>query len=156
MSKVVDRDLGYANLMARLMEQNSIDISIGILPDGETGDDGMYHAGTELAFIASINEFGSSDGHVPERSFLRSTIDENRNKYLRLMTTATKQVMRGVSAKVAYSSVARKVVRDVVRKIKNRIPPANAAATIKKKKSDVPLVDTGELYASISYRLKGL
>ena len=46
-----------------------------------------------IARYAAINEFGSRDDRVPERSFLRSTLAENQGRYLRLMTDAATDVV---------------------------------------------------------------
>lgn len=40
----------------------------------------------------------------------------------------------------------------MVEKIMSRVPPPNAPSTIARKKSDLPLVDTGEMMGAIDYK----
>jgi hypothetical protein len=140
---VIDRDLGYADMMVRLAGMHSVSILVGI--DDED---------PELAEIALYNEFGTLDGHVPERSFLRSTMDEGRPKYLRLQEVAVDRMLDGLDPRLAYGAIGLVACADVRRRIRNRVDPPNAASTIAKKGSDTPLVDTGRLYDAIGYTVE--
>src|SRR4051794_24560734 len=79
---VTDRDRGWAQLIKELRAAGDLVGKAGVIgakaaqerPDGEGGS-------ITNAEIALQNEFGSQDGHVPERSFIRSTFDRQRSKY---------------------------------------------------------------------------
>lgn len=99
--------------------------------------------------VAAVHEFGSEDGTIPERSYLRSTVKEQNNKYLRLFS---KVVNKGIRERrePEFAKVGEQAVTDVKRKIRSRIPPALKAATIARKGSSSPLIDTGQLIGSIT------
>jgi hypothetical protein len=156
---VIDRDLGYGDFMTRLAGMHSVSVLVGVDGTGtevEVGEGGKVIATPDLAQIALWNEFGTEDGHVPERSFLRSTMDENRAKYLNLQQVAVDRMLDGLAPRTAYGAIGLVACADVRRKIRNRVDPANAESTIRQKDSDVPLVDTGELYDAIGYQIEQL
>lgn len=143
-SQVQDIDRGYDDMLATLRSMTGVQILVGVRPDG--GD-------PDIAQIAEWQEFGTKDGHVPERSFLRATVDERKTLIANLLTDAVKKVVRGAKPKNAYGQVGRRVVFEVQRRISSRIDPPNAPSTIAKKGSDKPLIDTGHLHTSIDYEV---
>jgi hypothetical protein len=148
-SRVVDRDLGYKRFIRNLEALGKADPIIEVGVRAST-------AGADLVLIATVNEFGSANGHVPERSFIRSTADENREKYGRLSQRA---VTRGIDKGVGefereLGKVGAVMAGDVQRKIITLSRPPNAPSTIAKKGSDSPLVDTGRLGQSIDFVVK--
>lgn len=153
--RVVDRDRGYRRILRNLRRLSGVDAAVfvgiraGVAPAAD---------GTSMALIAAVNEFGSSDGHVPERSFLRSTIDENRPAYMKLLERATgRAVDKGRGAmKRELGLVGARVAADVQRKIVALKDPANAPSTIAAKGSSNPLVDLGRLRQSISFEVRGI
>lgn len=125
----------------RLRSLRGASVQVGILG---------AQSGSHLVMYARANEFGVP-GHIPERSFLRSTVREKRDRYGRLMSKAITEVLDGESSKRAFEKVGVRVVRDVRLKItKLRVPP-NAASTIRRKGSSNPLIDTGRMRDSITY-----
>jgi hypothetical protein len=142
--KVKDTDRGYRDLLQSIRSMSNVQVVVGVKSDG--GD-------PDIADIGFWNEFGTDDGHVPERSFLRSTLDENRTKYAGLMATAAKKVLRGASIRNAYGLVGRRIVFDVQRRISSRIDPPNAPSTIARKGSTVPLVDSGALRSAVDFEV---
>ncbi len=105
--------------------------------------------------VGIFNEFGTSDGRVPERSFLRSTFDEKRPDYERLKEKLAGKIIDGaMEVDQALGLLGLKVQADVRAKIKAHIPPPNAPATIAAKKSSTPLVDTGQLVAAIQFAVE--
>jgi hypothetical protein len=154
--RVVDRDLGYRRIIRNLKQLGRLNapaVFVGVRSGaGESAD------GTPLVLIAAVNEFGSSDGHVPERSFLRSTVDENRAAYMKLLERAAgRAVDKGRSAmRRELELVGAKVASDVQRKIVALKDPPNAPSTIAAKGSSSPLVDTGRLRQSIDFEVRGI
>jgi hypothetical protein len=154
---VIDRDMGYGDLMVRLAGMQSVSVLVGVEGTGtevSVDESGHVTATPDLAQIAIWNEFGTQDGHAPERSFLRSTMDENRAKYLRLQEVAVGRMIDGLDPRLAYGAVGLVATADVRRKIRSRVDPPNAPSTIARKGSDLPLVDTGELYDAIGYTVE--
>ena len=109
-----------------------------------------------LAEIAAVNEYGSEDGHIPERSFLRSTYDEGRERYAGLAQQAVTDHVDGRrDIRQGLERLGMVGVADVQERIRRGIPPANAPSTIARKGSDKPLIDTGRLRQSIDYVVEG-
>src|SRR4051812_36975227 len=105
---VTDRDRGWAQLVKELRASGDLVGKAGVIGDKAaaghmTAEEQAKFAGTKRdsggrflpgsgakvapppseggmtnAEIALVNEFGSQDGRVPERSFIRSTFDRNR------------------------------------------------------------------------------
>lgn len=92
---------------------------------------------------------------IPERSFLRSSHDEKGEAVLKQCERALGQV---VSGKMSVEQYMDMVGRDYVTMIKDYIveldSPENHPFTVDRKGSSNPLVDTGGLVESISYRIK--
>lgn len=142
---VTDKDKGYAALVDTLQAAAGARVLVGV----------RGTAGSDLVQYATANEFGTEDGHVPERSFLRSTVDENHERYRKLLRAAVLKVVRGrASPEEALGLVGLQVVADVQAKIRSNIPPANAPSTIAAKGSSVSLIDTGRLRQGIDYAVE--
>jgi hypothetical protein len=73
---VVDIDHGFHAIMAELASFKHMSVKIGIQDDAEAEADG-----TPMVLVGAVNEFGTHDGRIPERSWLRSTADEKREKW---------------------------------------------------------------------------
>ena len=113
---------------------------------------GRYKDGVHTATVAAVHEFGSADGRVPERSFLRSTLAEMRVVIFKLYKKRLPDVIEErVGMRHVQSEVGQLMVGAVIAKIAKGIPPRNSAKTIAKKKSSKPLIDTGHLRQSITY-----
>lgn len=108
-----------------------------------------------LVEIASVNEFGSEDGRIPERSFLRSTFDMHKDRYYRILNAAVTRVIAGRSEiNHELGQLGLRAAGDVQKTIGMLREPPNAAVTIAKKGSSKPLRDTGRLAASIDFEVR--
>lgn len=109
---------------------------------------------TTIVSVATFHEFGVDSGKIkiPERSFLRATIDQNKKKYQDILTAGLKSfVNQKLTKKQILSLLGQRVQSDIVKRINSGISPSNSEATIKKKGSSKPLIDTGQLKQSITY-----
>lgn len=140
---VKDVDLGMDRLIADLFGLGVPLVYVGV----------RGQADGELATIAAANEFGTRDGHVPERSFLRSTVDENRAEYAKALGQVLEGVIDGRSATPGLQRIGVRAKADVQRKIRAIKTPPNAPSTIRQKGSRNPLIDTGRLRQSIDYEI---
>lgn len=154
---LTDEDLGYGYLLRSFTDLRDVGVLVGVREDkgGQVTESGMTLAG-----YASANEFGTTDDQgrvrIPERSFLRSTVDEQEERYGSALDSATQAVVDGRQDVVsAFGRVGLRAVRDVQRKIRTSVPPPNAPATIAKKGSSTTLVDSGRLRASIDFEVVG-
>lgn len=149
-AKITDRDRGYRRLIRRLLGPiaKGPGVTVGIheqegaaTPDGDVS----------IATYATINEFGLG---VPERSFLRSTADENAEDYGKAIERAILDDLEGGRSVVdGLDRVGMRAVRDVKRKIRDLKDPPNAPNTIAKKGSSNPLVDQGAMRQAVTHRV---
>lgn len=118
-------------------------VYVGI-PQGERDTEGRL-----IAQRAFWNEFGTL--FTPERSFLRATLRQHENKYVRLMANLLRE---GRTIEEALEYLGLVVVDDVNERINSNIEPPLAASTVaKKKKLKAPylaLVATGEMQRAIT------
>lgn len=115
-----------------------------------------YPDGTSLAEVAYTNEFGSDDGRVPERSFLRKGIYGRAAKYHALLRTVLEKLLRNpeARAKAEMQKVGLIASQDVKQQIDDTYTPPNAEYTIRLKGSSHPLIDTGHLRQQITYKVR--
>ena len=112
-------------------------------------------ASLTTAEIGFVHEFGSTDGTIPERSFIRSSLTgKSRKELLALSKKLLKKIADGsMEQKQALGLLGAAGADIISQKIVTLRSPANKAATIKAKGSSNPLVDTGQLKNSITWRL---
>ncbi len=142
-ANIDDRDLGLNRLLEDLVDDADA-VDIGLLASEDA----------ELLIIGSANEFGTRDGHIPERSFIRAGVDENEAQINAAADRLWKAVIDGRITKAnALAKMGEIIQRHVQRKITTLRTPPNALSTIRKKKSSNPLIDTGRMRASIRWIL---
>jgi hypothetical protein len=146
---VKDSDLGWKKLkraLAMLSHGDSY-AKAGIIGEKAQAD----HGGLTNEEVALIQEFGTADGHIPSRSFLREPYDANRERYMAALTKLIQAVYDGkIEVEHALALVGKMMESDMREAIRRGIPPPNAAATIAKKGSSKPLIDKGQLIGAIS------
>jgi len=146
----IDRDFGERDFLRAVDELDDAHIDVGLF-EGEPD-----HPDSELNVvqIGAVHEFGTKDGHVPERSYLRSTADEKGAEYSKRMNklAAKIQASKGkVNTMSEMFAVGERMASDVQRKIKALKTPPKAASTLKKigAKFNNPLIHTDHMRASI-------
>jgi hypothetical protein len=178
---VEDIDRGWRRIMRemKLQARHDLVVDIGIIgseaveihagPDNVFGkayigfkekkkltnaDIGLFH---EMgASGVSLGRSGAESGAIPERSFLRATVDEKHASITRLFV----RVVRGaidqkINLKRGLGLVGEKAVVWVKARIRKGIPPPLMPLTIARKGSSKPLIDTGQLLGSITYVVRG-
>lgn len=137
----------FDELRARIKADHS-KINVGV-PVGKSEADG-----TPVALIAAVHEFGSPQKGIPERPFLRTTIQENRAKYVQLNRRNLVEVLNGkMNVEQALGQLGEVAKGDVQAKIASGGFAPLKEATIKRKGSSKPLIDTGQLRQSIAWEL---
>lgn len=104
-----------------------------------------------LLEVAIVHEFGGV--HVPQRSFIRATVDEKRAEIVKLQVALAKNVLLGkITADQALSQLGAKVASWCQARIVAGIAPPLAASTLRRKKNKTtPLILTGQLRSSITF-----
>lgn len=154
MSRVEDKDLGLNRIIRTLNKDlDGVVIKVGVQAKDKTvrrGKGGsIRNTDQPLAVIAAVHEFGL--GGMPQRSFLRSAYDENKPTIDAMVDNIANGAVRGMSVGTALNQLGNVVQGMVQRKIVDGPFKPNAPATIKRKRSSRPLIDTGHLRQSIRY-----
>lgn len=147
---VTDTDMGYDDLVKALANL-SADPHVLVGVREEAGAEVPPGSDATIAEYATYNEFGMG---VPERSFLRSTVDRNEKVYVDALATACGKVLDGGDVDTAFGRVGLQAARDVQQTIRDFSDPPNAASTIRQKGSSSPLEDTGRLRQSIDHEVR--
>lgn len=145
-----DVDKGFRALQKRVFGLLNPSVSVGVTAkSGAQKTDG----GMTVLDVANIHEFGL--GTVPERSFLRAYIDENQGRIQKMLVVLLESVVAGKrSPQQALDILGAKMVGEIQARISAGISPPLTPETIARKGSDVPLIDTGQLRASITFESK--
>ena len=154
MSRVEDKDLGLNRIIRTLNKDlDGVVVKVGVqakdkaVRRGKGGS--IRNTDQPLAVIAAIHEFGLGD--MPQRSFLRSAYDENLPVIDKMIQRVANGAVFGLGTNAALNQLGNVVQGMVQRKIVAGPFVPNSPATIKRKKSSKPLIDTGHLRQSIRY-----
>lgn len=160
---VKDIDSGFNKLINVAKELKGSFINVGVLGDesnkGVKNEDGSS-AGINMVGLASTHEFGANAGkngniRIPERSFIRSTIDERKRRFFGKAFNLHGDILTGrFSVRQALGIMGELIKGNIIQKIVDLKTPPNAPSTIKAKGSSNPLIDTGRLRQSINYEVK--
>jgi len=147
-----DIDKGIFKSLKKL---KNISLEVGVFADAKNSDN---NPASYVADYAIANEFGTKD--IPKRSFIRSTSDEQGNKWQDTMDKVVGSIIDGASESKLENElhkVGQTVRRDIIEKIDSNITPKNAPSTkiIKEKQGKTKtLIDTGALRQSIEARIR--
>lgn len=154
MSRVEDKDLGLNRIIRTLNKDlDGVVVKVGVqakdkaVRRGKGGS--IRNTDQPLAVIAAIHEFGLGD--MPQRSFLRSAYDENLPVIDKMIQRVANGAVFGLGTNAALNQLGNVIQGMVQRKIVDGPFVPNSPATIKRKKSSKPLIDTGHLRQSIRY-----
>jgi hypothetical protein len=155
---ISDKDTGFKKIMSEMKKLESKPyVKIGVQGADASkdkkvrNDDGTITdvSGITVVDIATFHEFGYG---VPERSFLRATIDQNRDKYYAIVKELKNEIFAGkMTTENASKILGEKIKSDCQQRITDGIDPPLSSETIANKGSSVPLIDTGQLRQSITY-----
>lgn len=126
-------------------------VSVGLHEDA-----GAYDSGVSVVQVGLWNEFGTET--APERSWLRSTVDEHAGDLNRWRVELLKKIMAGEeTAEHALETLGFRVRELVRNKINSNVPPPNAPSTIaaKHRAGVAPhtLVNSTLLSRSVEYKV---
>jgi hypothetical protein len=141
------------DLVKELKKLKTAFVSIGVHEGGKA-----YKTGESVVSVALWNEFGTE--RIPQRSFIRSTVDEHAPEINEWRAQAIEKIMAGRSTvDHELNAIGNRIQLLIQNKINSNVPPPNAASTrARKKRNKVAprtLVDTGVLYESITYKVHG-
>jgi hypothetical protein len=141
---ISDTDYGYKALVAALGDkpfEKSVKVGVPdtVRADGQINDE-----------VAARNEFGFG---VPERSFLRSYVDQNAYHIAdRIVAFVVDVALNNRFTWLkAFQNLGAEMVQNVQDHIETNIPPPLSPRTVQKKGHDLALVETHELIESITF-----
>lgn len=139
--------------LAELMPDEKVGATIGIHEDKTVrqAKEGEKEP-LNNAEIGAILHYGTKDedGHIPPRPFLDVGVEAGTDVYKR---TIEREVGKGENMTDVMDKVAAKAAASVKKYMRDLREPPNAISTIKKKKSSNPLIDSGQLRSSITYKV---
>jgi hypothetical protein len=156
--RFTDIDRGAKSLLALVggLAKTSPAIAVGIL----AASGGTAHgAGLTVLDVGTFNEFGTvgPDGRprVPARSFIRGWYDEHRVEGGKRLAGLMRQVVaRKLTQEQALEQFGLWAQGSMQARMAQGIPPPNAEATVERKGSSTPLIDTGQLRSSVSFEVR--
>jgi hypothetical protein len=142
-------------LLARIRSLETMFVKVGILAS-KGGDARTDDGDLSMIELAAIHEFGSPAAGIPERSFIRRTFATKKDELAKLCEKLARAVITGkMPIDQALALVGAWGVAAVKKTVTegSGVPPPLKKATIARKGSDRPLVDTGRLLGALAYEV---
>ena len=161
--KMTTKKDGFPSMIKRLEAIDGTGVEVGVLQGKNAWLASIHEYGCDIPVTEKMRVFLHSQGlhlkesttyiHIPERSFLRSGYDENRDKVVKAARMLLAEVAAGrMSPNALYSAVGLDLssrIKDYARDLDS---PANHSFTTSRKGSSNPLVDSGDLIGGINWR----
>ena len=149
--KFETKDLGKAKIERELKAAKKLVALVGIPSDAKRHED---NPNIGLAEIAFIMEKGSAINNIPARPFMHQTRERNEKRVLGLSKKLLKNLSNGSTTAMdaikklgaSYEGAMKRIF------IEGSFAP-DAPATVRRKKSSRPLIDTGLLRQSIKFKV---
>ena len=101
--------------------------------------------------LGAIHEFGTQDGHTPERSHIRSTFDENQAKYEKGMKEVSRIFFEGKKPDGELLLVGEELKSDIINKVRSGdLEPLAESTMMTREGGAIPLWNTGQLMNSLT------
>jgi len=116
---------------------------------------GIDHEGMTNVEVASIMEFGTKDGKIPERPMFRSTYEENKQKYDKEIEKIAKGFYKDGTVEGNLLVLGEQFKSDIISKVKSNPFQEWAESTREQKEregkaGDVVLWDTGQMLNALT------
>ena len=122
------------------------EVSVGFFPED------VYDDGTPISEIAAYNDLGTS--HIPARPFMEQAVDGHTSEIERAIEEAYECIVEGDNLETFYHIIGAFLQGLVQKEISSGNFVPNAPATIRKKGSAQPLIDTGRMKQSVRYHIR--
>lgn len=132
--------------MEELKELASLEVRIGF-QHGIAQEEN----GADICDIAAWNELGTE--HAPSRPFMRDSVDKHLPAIDHMFMSQKDALLSGATAKDILNTVGLFQTDLMQTEIEQGDFVANAPETIRRKGSDKPLIDTGQMKNSINYQI---
>lgn len=142
---------GLKGLEEKMKKLAGLEVRVGVFGDAN-------REGSELtnAELAAIHEFGAPRANIPERSHIRRTFDMKQRDWQALAAKLLKGVIIDrFTAEQALGLLGERAVADMRATVRAGLEPPLQPATIRRKGSSTPLIDTGRYLQSFGWSLSG-
>lgn len=162
--KIIDRDRGFRRIVATFNKQKrGSGVVVGIFEGAKNPDSDTPFS---VAQYGGVHEFGEPSVNIPQRSFMRSTFDEQKRKYVTRVAKLQGKVIDGkIGIRQMLNKLGILVQGDIKKKLTRGPFIPLSPATIESRKfraeaaggskfSTKPLIDTGTLRNSIIFETR--
>lgn len=155
------KDMGYNQIVATFKQMAKAHTLVGLPGVGSpqvmipaTPTSPAKPAGFTVAALGVVHEFGVPSRGIPSRPFMRQTWDRHGESTKRLIRQMFKLLMTNkIKLYPAMGKIGAYYEGQVKTTIRNGVFQSNTAATLAKKKSSKPLIDTGLMRASVTHKV---
>jgi hypothetical protein len=154
--KVVLDDHGLRKIaeLGKRLGEGDHGVKVGVFLDLKGGGDVDPDSGLTNVAKAAIHQFGAPEAGIPARDFLSAPFDRNRDAYAAIVRKLMPLVVLGkIPEKQMFDIVGMQAVTDINKHVRQGagVPPPLKPATIARKGSSRPLIDTGRMLASVTW-----
>ncbi len=164
MKGVIEKDKGWNSLKARMKNAKSRHVRVGVM--GAKGEKLHEEGRISMVRLAGVHEFGATiEGTafgtvtIPERSFIRATVDTKRAEISDFIASLVRKLMDGKKGEGThtvdrlYGLLGEKVTSLMKGRIEDGLQPSLSPVTLKLRRhgGSKPLLDTGALRNSIGW-----
>ena len=149
MAEVIDKDLGWKNIVNKFGQINGKEIKAGVLESA-----GNYKNGISIADVATYNHFGTQ--HIPARPFIAIATDTQNGWKSWVQDGVGKMIDSPANSVDSTLNEVGTIMKNDIKKVigSNQLAP-NKPSTVKIKGHDMPLIGlTYKLMESIDYEVK--
>lgn len=153
----------FPSMKKRVEDLNGEAVEVGVLQGESKWLAGIHEYGCNIPVTEKMRKYLASQGlylksttkfiRIPERSFLRSGFDDNRDDVMKKARLMMADVVAGdMTADACIKGVGLElssVIKDYARDLDS---PANHPFTVEQKGSSNPLVSTGDMIGGITWR----
>lgn len=148
---MVTHDISYKKIEAKVkkaIKEQKADLKVGFFSNAK------YQNGIFVASVAYWHNYGK--GNNPPRPFFNKAISKNRNKWFSILKNEFTKQDSKIELKKAFNVLGNVMVGDIKKSITELKTPPLHPLTIARKKSSNPLIDTGHLRNSVTYKVGSL
>lgn len=150
-NRIRDIDRGYKRMFRNLRKHHRQDLVLTVGVHAAAG--GHKSAAMTVAEVGAFHEFGL--GNNPERSFIRAWFDKTKGTNRKLLLAVYRKILRGkMDEAQALGIMGAAFVGQIQERIAKGIRPKLKPETVDRKGSSVPLIDTGQLRASVTWEVR--
>lgn len=120
-------------------------VSVGFMADA------TYPDGTSVAMVAAIQEFGAPAKSIPPRPFFRQMIAKEQGHWAADIAAILKA--NKYRSDKTLGLMGMEIKAELQESIQRLTSPKLAPATVARKGSDKPLVDTGHMLNSVDFKV---